>query len=284
MDREGRPPPSDLPSGTGPRDSGEYQEDGIREDLSGFGVNAALVGEIRGRYEVDPSSVDSSWARLFGPESGAIEIPAARSEPPPDSDPGARAETPSPPAEQHARVLRLIHAFRARGHRVADTDPLGMDSEDFPELDPAHYGFGDDDLDRPYMAGDLPGGDVQPLRQILALLRATYCGTIGIEFTHVQDPGRRIWLQGQMEETRNQAQPDSAERLSILEKIAAAEVFERFLHTKFLGQKRFSLEGAESLIPLLDNIVESAPVYGIVELVICMTQRCRLNVLSNSLG
>ena len=284
MDREGRPPPSDLPSGTGFRDSSECRGDGIRDDLSGFGVNAALVEEIRSRYEVDPSSVHSSWATLFGPEPGSIEIPAARPDPPPDPGPGARGEIPSPLAEPHAGVLRLIDAFRARGHRAADTDPLGMGCNHFPELEPAHCGIDGDDLDRLYMAGDLPGGDVQPLGQILARLKAAYCGTIGIEFTHIQDAGRRNWLQGQMEEARNRPQFDSAQRLWILEKIAAAEVFERFLHTKFLGQKRFSLEGAESLIPLLDTIVEDAPGYGIVELVIGMTHRGRLNVLSNILG
>ncbi|MEE8507995.1 MAG: 2-oxoglutarate dehydrogenase E1 component, partial [Myxococcota bacterium] len=282
MDREGRPPPSDLPSGTGSRDSSRYRGDGIRDDLSGFGVNAALVEEIRSRYEVDPSSVHSSWARLFGP--APIENPAPRSEPPPDPAPGARGETPPALAEQHAGVLRLIDAFRARGHRAADTDPLGMGSNHFPELEPVHCGVDGDDLDRQYMAGDLPGGDVQPLGQILARLKAAYCGTIGIEFTHIQDPVRRSWLQGQMEEAQNRPQFDSAQRLWILERIAAAEVFERFLHTKFLGQKRFSLEGAESLIPLLDTLVEDAPGYGIVELVIGMTHRGRLNVLSNIFG
>ncbi|MEE8474908.1 MAG: 2-oxoglutarate dehydrogenase E1 component [Myxococcota bacterium] len=286
MDQEGRPPPSDLPLESGSGDSSDHQGDRIRDDLIGFGVNAALVEEIRCRYEVDRGSVDSSWASLFEPEPESSEIPTASARPlsATGSQAGAGAEIPIPRAEQHARVLRLIHAFRARGHRAADTDPLGKRSDDFPELDPAHYGFGDEDLDRPYLAGDLPGGEVQPLGQILARLRATYCGTIGIEFTHVQDPGRRVWLQSQMEEARNRPQLDSAERLSIREKIAAADGFERFLHTKFIGQKRFSLEGAESLIPLLDTMVEGAPGYGIVELVIGMTHRGRLNVLSNILG
>ena len=187
-------------------------------------------------------------------------------------------------AEKHARVLRLIHAYRARGHRVAATDPLGGQPSYFPELDPAHYGFGHDDLERSFIAGDLPGGPVQPLRQILERLRATYCRSVGVEFTHIQDPGRKSWVQLRLEESCNTTPLDASERLHILEKLSAAELFERFLHTKFLGQKRFSLEGAESLIPLLDTIVEDAPAHGIGELVIGMAHRGRLNVLSNILG
>jgi 2-oxoglutarate dehydrogenase E1 component len=155
------------------------------------------------------------------------------------------AELAPADAEKHARVLRMIHAYRARGHRIAHTDPLGARNTDFPELDPAHYGFGDDDLDRRYIAGDLPGGAVQTLRQILDRLSATYCRAIGVEFMHVQDPGRRTWLQRQMEESQNQPQLDTDERLAVLEKLSAAELF---------------------------------------ELVIGMAHRGRLNVLSNILG
>jgi 2-oxoglutarate dehydrogenase E1 component len=186
-------------------------------------------------------------------------------------------------ADKHARVLRLIHSYRARGHRIADTDPLGGQSLYFPELDPAHYGFGSDDLDRPYIAGDLPGGSVQTLRQILERLRATYCRKVGVEFTHVQDPGRKTWLQRRLEDTSNATPFSTGERLHLLECVAAAELFERFLHTKFVGQKRFSLEGAESLIPLLDTIVEDAPAHGGREIVLGMAHRGRLNVLSNTL-
>ncbi|HEB91106.1 MAG TPA: 2-oxoglutarate dehydrogenase E1 component [Deltaproteobacteria bacterium] len=187
-------------------------------------------------------------------------------------------------ADKHARVLRLIHAYRARGHRVAQSDPLGGQSTYFPELDPAHYGFGNEDLDEPFVAGDLPGGSVQTLRQILTRLGKTYCGPIGVEFTHVQDPGRKAWLRELMEESQNHPNLDDAERRRILEKLADAEVFESFLHTKFLGQKRFSLEGGESLIPLLDHLVENSPAFGIRELVLGMAHRGRLNVLVNVLG
>ncbi len=187
-------------------------------------------------------------------------------------------------ADRHARVLRLIHAFRARGHRVAQSDPLGGQSTYFPELDPAHYGFGNENLDEPYVAGDLPGGSVQTLRQILTRLGKTYCGPIGVEFTHVQDPGRKAWLRELMEESQNHPNLDDDERRVILKKLTAAELFCSFLHTKFLGQKRFSLEGGESLIPLLDHVVENAPAFGIREIVIGMAHRGRLNVLANILG
>ncbi|MEE9606680.1 MAG: 2-oxoglutarate dehydrogenase E1 component [Myxococcota bacterium] len=276
MDREGKPQPPPLPSDPGSED------EGVGGALSGFGVNAAIVEEIRQRYQVDPSSVHSSWAELFG--EGAAPEPSPAPEAPPPFAERRRGEIAPQLADKHARVLRLIHAHRARGHRVADTDPLSGQPSYFPELDPAHYGFGSDDLDRPYIAGDLPGGPVQTLREILERLRATYCGKVGVEYTHVQDPGRKMWLQHQIEESTNQSVFETGERLRILEKLSAAELFERFLHTKFIGQKRFSLEGAESLIPLLDTLVEDAPPCGIRELVFGMAHRGRLNVLSNILG
>ena len=259
-------------------DGGERRaEDREIAELGHFGVNAALVEEIRQRYEVDPTSVHASWAELFEAEEDATR-PA-----PPAAVPEA-ARVAAQEADRFARVLRLIHSYRARGHRVAATDPLGSHESYFPELDPAHYGFGTQDLDTETIAGDLPGGPVQTLRQILARLRRTYCRSVGVEFTHVQDPGRKSWLQRQLEESENESRLGTPERLRILEKLAAAEVFERFLHTKFLGQKRFSLEGSESLIPALDTLVEDAPRHGIRELVIGMAHRGRLNVLSNVVG
>jgi 2-oxoglutarate dehydrogenase E1 component len=265
----------------------EAAESDVDEQLSVFGVNAALVDEIRQRYDVDPASVHSSWADLFDEREGSRASPAdVRATAPPVEVAalGSGARMGAQLADKHARVLRLIHSYRARGHRIADTDPLGGNTSYFPELDPAHYGFGDEDLDRPFMAGDLPGGPVQSLRQILERLRATYCRKVGVEFTHIQDPGQKAWLQKILEDSQNATPLDTAERLRILEKLSAAELFERFLHTRFLGQKRFSLEGAESLIPLLDTIVEDSPRYGIRELVFGMAHRGRLNVLSNVLG
>jgi 2-oxoglutarate dehydrogenase E1 component len=244
-------------------------EERAADPLADFGVNAAVVGEILERYEVDPSSVDPRWSALFEAEAAALG--------------GGRLDRQT--AEKHARVLRMIHSYRARGHRVAEIDPLGgRKNSYFPELDPGHYGLGHDDLDRPFLAGDLPGGPVQTLRQILDRLRATYCGKVGVEFTHIQDPGRKLWVQRRLEESCNASLFERTDRLRILERLAEAELFERFLHTKFVGQKRFSLEGAESLIPLLDTLVEQAPAHGVREFVIGMAHRGRLNVLSNVLG
>ncbi len=262
------------------------------EILAGFGVNAALVEEIRQRFEVDPTSVHPSWAQLFrdedGDEAGDTVEPPARTIPPTPAAPAPPTEASldlAPHlADKHARVLRLIHSYRARGHRIAKVDPLGAGSVYFPELDPAHYGFGQRDLDQSFIAGDLPGGPIQTLREILERLRATYCRSVGVEFTHVQEPGRKNWIQRKLEETQNTSPLSPEERLQIFEKIAAAELFERFIHTKFLGQKRFSLEGSEAIIPMLDVMVEDSPSHGIVEIVFGMAHRGRLNVLSNIMG
>ncbi|MDJ0785698.1 MAG: 2-oxoglutarate dehydrogenase E1 component [Myxococcota bacterium] len=250
---------------------------GHASSCSDGALDPAVLDELKRRWQADPKSVHDSWAAHFeGRDPAPVALP----------DGVADGSLASPQmAERYARVLRLIHSFRARGHRIAHTDPLSQTRASyFPELDPAHYGLGDDDLDREFFAGDLPGGPIQTLRAILERLRATYCGTCGIEFTHIQDPGRRQWLMRRMEEARNETVFSAREKKWILERVEAAELFERFLHTKFLGQKRFSLEGAEALIPLLDAIVEGAPDRGVRELVIGMAHRGRLNVLSNILG
>jgi 2-oxoglutarate dehydrogenase E1 component len=257
--------------------AGEDDAEGVP---TGFGVNAGIVEEIRQRWELDPESVHASWSEVFEEEAPPAWPPAEAEE---RAAPAGALASPQL-AEKYARVLRLIHAYRARGHRIADTDPLGARSEYFPELDPAHYGLGNEDLDTPFFAGDLPGGPIQTLRQIMERLRATYCRKVGVEFTHIQDPGPRQWLMRRMEESENTTPLSREERLRVLEKISAAELFERFLHTKFLGQKRFGLEGAEALIPLLDDVVEHSPGHGVRELVIGMAHRGRLNVLSNIVG
>jgi 2-oxoglutarate dehydrogenase E1 component len=273
MDRSGADPAADPAmndSADRPPEPRLRFANGDGEALADFGVNAAAVEEIHARWEVDPGSVDPAWAALFEGEDAPVR-----------GDGRIDRRT----AEKHARVLRLIHAYRSRGHRVAEIDPLGGRKDSyFPELDPGHYGLGHEDLDRPFLAGDLPGGPVQPLRDILALLRETYCGKVGVEFTHIQDPGRKVWVQRRLEESRNRSLFAKDDRVRILERLAEAELFERFLHTKFLGQKRFSLEGAESTIALLDAIVEEAPAHGVREFVIGMAHRGRLNVLSNVIG
>jgi len=258
-------------------------EPGTPDPLSDFGLNAGFVEELRGQYQIDPESVDEGWRSLLEASRPIAPTPT----PTPDAAPAAPgpAEHLSPEAaEKHARAMRLIHMYRARGHRVADVDPLGGRPDYFPELDPAHYGFGDDDMDHQFIAGDLSGGPTQTLRQILARLRNTYCRRVAVEFTYLQDPGRKAWLQKRVEESENRTEFRRDEQLRILEKVSAAEFFERFLHTKFIGQKRFSLEGAEALIPILDTLVEEAGSHGMREIVLGMAHRGRLNVLANILG
>jgi len=277
--------------------------------FSDFGMNAAFVEELHGRFELDPNAVDESWNSAFGgapsgshredtAESAESErarsAPAApevptwvkHREPPAVANAHAVAQQPLDlrTADKYARILRLIHSYRSRGHRIANSDPLGGHSTYFPELDPAHYGFGNDDLDQPVTAGDLPGGSIQTLREILERLKTTYCGTIGAEYTHIQDPGRKEWLRQRLEQGENRPRLADEDRKQILRKLSASELFERFLHTKFVGQKRFSLEGAETTIPMLDHVVELGPSLGIRELVLGMPHRGRLNVLSNILG
>jgi 2-oxoglutarate dehydrogenase E1 component len=233
--------------------------------------------------EASPGQAASSSASAFA-ESPDADPHAAASSAAPTS-----VRTPEDPmiglqlADRYARVLRLIHFYRARGHRIANSDPLGGQSTYFPELDPAHYGFGDDDMDDHFITGDLPGPSVQTLREILKRLRRTYCGTIGTEFTHVQDPGRKAWLREIMEAGQNVPTFEPSERARILEQLTRAEMFERFLHTRFLGQKRFSLEGAETVVPMLDAVIEGGPALGLKEIVLGMSHRGRLSVLANVL-
>ncbi len=191
-------------------------------------------------------------------------------------------------AQQHLRkqahVLDLIRAYRVRGHLQADVNPLGYDWHDHPELDPAFYGLTIWDLDRTYLTGGLGGRDEMSLREILDVLRATYTRKVGVEFMHITDPAEKRWLQERIEPTRF-AEPITPEnKRRILSKLNSAEAFERFLHTKYVGHKRFSLEGAETVIPLLDAVLSDAADQEVHEVVIGMAHRGRLNVLANVLG
>ena len=258
-----------------------------------FGINAGVVEEIQDRYQVDPNSVDASWSGQFG--AAPLSRPRSKSEevvvtdrrapsparPDPISPAGEGSVVEIQMADRYARVLRLIDFFRARGHRIAKSDPLGEESTYFPELDPGHYGLGDEDMTRKFITGDLPGGAVQTLEEILERLRTIYCGSIGFEYSHVQDPIRKAWLRENFEEDQQKFMIDEEERVRIYTGLSRAENFERFLHTKFVGQKRFSLEGAESTVCMLSAVVEACPKLGIRELVLGMSHRGRLNVLAN---
>jgi len=189
---------------------------------------------------------------------------------------------------KQTRVLQLIHAYRVRGHLVADLDPLDARREPHPDLDPATYGLTVWDLDREFLTGGLAGRpsaeEQATLREILEVLRETYCGTIGVEYMYIADPERKSWLQHRMESTRNYPALDAASKKRVLEKLVEAESFERFLHARYIGHKRFSLEGGEALIPLLDRVLGDAAILGMREVVIGMSHRGRLNVLANTIG
>jgi 2-oxoglutarate decarboxylase len=186
--------------------------------------------------------------------------------------------------EKQARVLQLIHAYRVRGHLVADLDPLDSTRAPHKDLDPATYGLTLWDLDREFITNGLSGKDRATLREILDVLRETYCGTVGVEYMYIADPERKEWLQERMEATRNRASVSPAARRRVLEKVVEAESFERFLHARYVGHKRFSLEGCEALIPLLDHVLNDAAREGVREVVIGMAHRGRLNVLANTIG
>ena len=181
-------------------------------------------------------------------------------------------------------VAELINAYRIRGHLFANLDPLGLLRPPPPELTLEHYGLSEGDLDKSFAAGDFAvGADSLTLREIVARLRRTYCRTIGVEFMHGEDPKIRRWLQEKMESSGNEAQLAREQKLRILARLTDAETLEQFLHTKYLGAKRFSLEGAESLIPLLDWLIEEFGQDGGEELVLGMAHRGRLNILANIL-
>jgi 2-oxoglutarate dehydrogenase E1 component len=185
---------------------------------------------------------------------------------------------------REAAALQLINAYRVRGHLLADLDPLEYKVATYPELDPQFYGFTLWDLDRDFVCGGLCGKQTAKLRDILDTLRETYCGKIGPEYMHMQETVQKRWLQDRMEPQRNKQQLDGATKRRILMKLNDSEAFEKFLHTKYVGHKRFSLEGAESVIPMLDYLFNESAADGVVEGVIGMAHRGRLNVLANTLG
>ena len=185
-------------------------------------------------------------------------------------------------SERLARVMDLIHAYRVRGHLMADTDPLQYKIRTHPDLDVETYGLTLWDLDRTFPTRGLGGKSHLTLRDILGVLRDAYCRTIGVEYMHISDPEERAWIQQKMETPRKPF--DKAELTHIMDRLNAAEAFETFLQTKFVGQKRFSLEGGEAVIPMLDAVLHGAAHEGLDEVCIGMSHRGRLNVLSNLAG
>ncbi len=185
-------------------------------------------------------------------------------------------------AEKQANVLQLINAYRIRGHLLADIDPLNMTSHHAAELDLENFGLTIWDLDREFITGGLHGEKTATLRRILDILRKAYCGKVGIEYRHIQKKEEKEWIRNQVREQFVDTEPLAADiRKSLLQKLIEAEQLEQFIHKKYLGQKRFSLEGTETVIPLLDQLIENSGSRGVEEVFMGMAHRGRLNVLSN---
>ena len=188
-------------------------------------------------------------------------------------------------AEKQANVLQLINAYRIRGHLLADIDPLNMTSQNSAELELENFGLTIWDLDREFITGGLHGEKTATLRRILNILQKAYCGKVGIEYRHIQSKEEKEWIRARVREHFVDTVPLAPElRKELLQKLIEAEQFEQFLHKKYLGQKRFSLEGCETVIPMLDQLVEGAADRGVDEIYMGMAHRGRLNVLSNIIG
>lgn len=185
---------------------------------------------------------------------------------------------------KQAKVLQLINMYRVRGHLLADLDPLGTRAVYHPELDPSSFNLTVWDLDRHFVTGGFGALKTATLREVINILQKTYCDKIGVEYMHIQNPAEKVWLQSKMEPSKNSPSFGRDVKKNILDKLIKAELFENFVHTKFVGHKRFSLEGSETLIPVIDTILNQASERGIDEIVLGMSHRGRLNVLANIIG
>ncbi|KPK82310.1 MAG: 2-oxoglutarate dehydrogenase [Gemmatimonas sp. SM23_52] len=249
---------------------------------------ARALAELYRGYLRDPGCVDPGWRDVFrdlddqarswlesldGVRAPALQAPAA---------PAALAEDARRAALDSVQALMLIRVYRVRGHLEADLDPLGLAAKpSHPELDPASYGFTEADWDRPIFLHGVLGLQTATLREIMEVLRRYYCGPIGLEFMHLQDPDQKAWIQMRMEGILHRSKLKSEQKLEILESLTAAEAFEKFLDRKYTGTKRFSLEGGEAMAPALETILRRAVQMDVQELVIGMAHRGRLNVLAN---
>ncbi|MFZ9948589.1 MAG: 2-oxoglutarate dehydrogenase E1 component [Gemmobacter sp.] len=287
------------------------------------GANADYVDALAARHAEDPGSVDAQWAEFFralgdDPRDArrAAEGPSwARADwPPAPADELTLALTGAYPAEARAkaekiaakaaeggvsisdaqiqravldsiRALMIIRAHRIRGHLAADLDPLGMrETTAHPELDPASYGFTDADMDRPIFIDNVLGLQTASMRQILEIVRRTYCGTFALQYMHISDPEQASWLKERIEGYGKEIAFTQNGRKAILNKLVEAEGFEKFCHVKFMGTKRFGLDGGEALIPAMEQIIKRGGALGVRDIVIGMPHRGRLSVLANVMG
>jgi 2-oxoglutarate dehydrogenase E1 component len=287
-----------------------------------YGGNAAFVEDLYAQYGADPSSVSPSWRAFFdslhespAAIAGAATQPGwARPQPAaarPEwlsaidgmwpaveaklskaiADKAAAQGKPASSEEirsatlDSVRAIMMIRAYRIRGHLHANLDPLGLEPKiENAELDPASYGFAESDLDRPIFLDFVLGLETATLREILDIVRRTYCGNIGVQYMHISDPAEKAWLQERIEGRDKEIAFTKEGKVAILKKLIEAETFERFLHKRFPGTKRFGLDGGEAMVPALEQIIKRGGALGVDEIVIGMPHRGRLNVLSAVMG
>jgi 2-oxoglutarate dehydrogenase E1 component len=260
------------------------------------GGNAVYVESLYESFLHDPDSVDPRWRAYFeqlkGREAGDIphgpiveQVAQTARRAVRGLSAGAAMAVDDVFAQKQAGVHKLVTAYRARGHLAANLDPLGLASKQAaPDLELGFHGLSGADLDVEFSTGSLSAPARMKLRDILTLLKSTYSSSVGIEFMHISDTEQRRWLHEQLERTGGKYALSDDERRRILQKLTQAEGLERYLHTRYVGQKRFSLEGGDSLIPMIDEIVRRGGVQGVKEIVIGMAHRGRLNVLVNTMG
>ena len=273
------------------------------------GANATFIAEMSRAWRADPKSVDQNWNAYFqafgdlaqagddieaGPSWGREQSRVIGAV---DPDASIKAVAKGHvsgrminAADMRAatldslRAVMLIRAYRIRGHLIANLDPLALEDKPLhPELDPKSYGFGDDDWDRPIFIDHVLGLETATLTEIIDRLRKTYCGTIGVEFMHIQDPAQKAWIQERIEAIGNHTDFTVKGKMAIYERLVDAEEFERYLHKKYTGTKRFGMDGAEAVIPALEQILKRGSQLDLCEAVIGMAHRGRLNVLHNVL-
>ena len=283
-----------------------------------YGGNGAFVEDLYAQWAGDPGSVEPSWRAFFAslheqadvaiqaaakPSWTPKTVPTARPDwlsaidglwpaveaklavkiaeraPAPDSD-AVRAAT-----LDSLRAIMMIRAYRMRGHLAANLDPLGLaEKEDASELDPASYGFAERDFDRPIFLDYVLGLETSTIREILAILRRTYCGDVGVQYMHISSPNEKAWLQERIEGRDKEIVFTPEGKIAILKKLIEAETFERFLAKRFPGTKRFGLDGAEAMVPALEQIIKRGGALGVSDIVVGMPHRGRLNVLAAVMG
>jgi 2-oxoglutarate dehydrogenase E1 component len=300
----------------GPRSAGNTA---MLETAFLYGASAQWIEQMQAAYARDPASVPDSWRAFFAdlgddPANATQNAKGASWKRPdwpvPKKDdqvaafdgnwaaiepklekkikeaaPGASAADVSQAVKDSVRALMMIRAYRIRGHLAAVLDPLGL--ENFgaqPELDPESYGFAPADRDRPIYIDSVLGLERASINQMLDVLKRTYCSTLGIEFMHISDPGEKAWLQERVEGPDKGIAFTREGKLAILAKLIEAETFERFLHKRFPGTKRFGLDGGEAAVPALEQIIKRGGALGVKEIVVGMPHRGRLNMLAAVMG